>query len=295
MGTVLLSLAISLGNVLVPAVIKKYFPNKISLVTGMYSLTLSVMAGVSAGIAMTLVSFKNWQFALGSWGMVSILASFAWLFIVLNTQKNQQNFVKATETVVKNQNKISVWQMPMAWFISIFMGVQSLLYYTLASFLPSLLIDKGLSEQQTGNVGMYFQLMAFPSIVLLTKWVEHGGSLRLMAVLASVANLLGVVGFGFLSNQLAWLWSVSAGFGCGIVFTLCLMLFTIKANNSEQTAELSGMAQSVGYSIAIFGPLLAGWLKDMSGGWMLPMMLLSVLMAINCGFAWLATQNKSLS
>nr|WP_315041944.1 MFS transporter [uncultured Moraxella sp.] len=295
MGTVLLSLAISLGNVLVPAVIKKYFPNKISLVTGMYSLTLSVMAGVSAGIAMTLVGFKNWQFALGSWGVVSVLASFVWLFIVLNTQKNQQNFVKITETIAKNQNKISVWQMPMAWFISIFMGVQSLLYYTLASFLPSLLIDKGLSEQQAGNVGMYFQLMAFPSIVLLTKWVGRGGSLRLMAVLASVVNLLGVVGFGFLSNQLAWLWSVSAGFGCGIIFTLCLMLFTIKANNSEQTAELSGMAQSVGYSIAIFGPLLTGWLKDMSGGWMLPMMLLSVLMAINCGFAWLATQNKSLS
>ena len=129
--------------------------------------------------------------------------------------KNQQNFVKITETIAKNQNKISVWQMPMAWFISIFMGVQSLLYYTLASFLPSLLIDKGLSEQQTGNVGMYFQLMAFPSIVLLTKWVEHGGSLRLMAVLASVANLLGVVGFGFFVQSVGvvvvgecrfWLW-----------------------------------------------------------------------------------------
>lgn len=296
-GTILLSLAISLGNVLIPAVIKKYFPQKISFITGCYSLTLSVMAGLSAGIAMILVNFKNWQFALGVWGIVSIFALIAWSLVRLNLNNSQFNHTNKTQknTYLTNNNpKKSVWKTSMAWYISAFMGIQSLLYYTMASFLPSLLIDKGLSEQQAGNMGMFFQLMAFPSIVLLTQWIGRGGSVRLIAMLASVANLVGVVGFGFLSMKLAWLWAISTGFGCGVIFTLCLMLFTLKTNNAEQTAQLSGMAQSVGYGIAIFGPLLTGWLKDFSGGWTMPMLFVAVLMLMKCGFAWLATQDKGI-
>lgn len=296
-GTVLLSLAISLGNVLVPAVIKKYFPQKVSFVTGCYSLTLSVTAGISAGIAMTLVNFKNWQFALGIWGIVSIFAMIAWFIVRLKLKNNQVNSINPSQSNANLTNPISkksVWKTPMAWYISAFMGIQSLLYYTLASFLPSLLIDKGLSEQQAGNMGMFFQLMAFPSIVLLTQWVGRGGSVRLVAMLASFANLLGVIGFGFLSNELAWLWAISTGFGCGVIFTLCLMLFTLKTSNSEQTAQLSGMAQSVGYGIAIFGPLLTGLLKDLSGGWTLPMLFVTVLMLAKCVFAWLATADKGI-
>lgn len=296
-GTVLLSLAISLGNVLVPAVIKKYFPQKVSFVTGCYSLTLSVTAGISAGIAMTLVNFKNWQFALGIWGIVSVFAMFSWFFVKLLLKNNATNLLNQPQSITNlanNSPKKSVWKTPMAWHISAFMGIQSLLYYTLASFLPSLLIDKGLTEQQAGNMGMFFQLMAFPSIVLLTQWVGRGGSVRVIAMLASVANLLGVIGFGFLSNELAWLWAISTGFGCGVIFTLCLMLFTLKTSSSEQTAQLSGMAQSVGYGIAIFGPLLTGWLKDLSGGWTLPMLFVTVLMLAKCVFAWLATADKGI-
>lgn len=299
-GTVLLSLAISLGNVLIPAVIKKYTPNHIGLVMGSYSMFLSVFAGFASGIAMWLVSLSNWQFALGVWGWVSVAAVAAWL-MVAHLRLGQK--ISTHDAQVINQavaqagqpSRKSVWKMPMAWWISAFMGLQSLLYYTLASFLPSLLIDKGLSKAQAGNVGMVFQLVAFPSILLLTKWVSSNWNLRTLALLAAVGNLVGVFGFGFLPLQgWVWVWSIASGFGCGVIFTLCMMIFTLKSKDSQQAAELSGMAQTVGYSIAITGPIVTGWLKDLSHTWTLSMGFLTILMVINCVFSWLATQNKAI-
>ena len=299
-GTVLLSLAISLGNVLTPAVIKKYTPNKIGLVMGTYSMFLSVFAGFASGIAMWLVNKANWQFALGVWGWISVAAMVAWLMVA---QLRLRQKLHTQDTAVINQavsqaespSRKSVWRIPMAWWISVFMGLQSLVYYTLASFLPSLLIDKGLSTQQAGNVGMVFQLMAFPSILLLTKWVSSQWNLRTLALTAALGNFIGVLGYGFLPLQgWVWLWSIAAGFGCGVIFTLCMMIFTLKSKDSQQAAELSGMAQTVGYSIAITGPIVTGWLKDISHTWTLSMGFLTTLMLINCLFSWLATQNKAI-
>ena len=299
-GTVLLSLAISLGNVLIPAVIKKYIPNHIGLVMGSYSMFLSVFAGFASGIAMWLVSLSNWQFALGVWGWVSVAAVAAWL-MVAHLRLRQK--ISTHDAQVINQavaeaaqpSRKSVWKIPMAWWISAFMGLQSLLYYTLASFLPSLLIDKGLSKAQAGNVGMVFQLVAFPSILLLTKWVSSQWNLRTLALLAALGNLVGVFGFGFLPLQgWVWVWSIASGFGCGVIFTLCMMIFTLKSKDSQQAAELSGMAQTVGYSIAITGPIVTGWLKDLSYTWTLSMGFLTILMVLNCVFSWLATQNKAI-
>ena len=299
-GTVLLSLAISLGNVLIPAVIKKYTPNHIGLVMGSYSMFLSVFAGFASGIAMWLVSLSNWQFALAVWGWVSVAAGAAWL-MVAHLRLRQK--ISTHDAQVINQavaqtgqpSRKSVWKIPMAWWISAFMGLQSLLYYTLASFLPSLLIDKGLNKAQAGNVGMVFQLVAFPSILLLTKWVSSQWNLRTLALLAAVGNLVGVFGFGFLPLQgWVWVWSIASGFGCGVIFTLCMMIFTLKSKDSQQAAELSGMAQTVGYSIAITGPIVTGWLKDLSHTWTLSMGFLTILMVLNCVFSWLATQNKAI-
>lgn len=304
-GTVILSLAISLGNVLVSAAIKKYTPNKISLVMGTYSLFLSLFAGVSAGVMPMLSELFDWQFALSSWGWISVAALVAWLWVLHlmvrhNLPKPNQPASPSSEQF--NQQiayldapaKRSVWTMPMAWFISIYMGLQSLLYYTLASFLPSLLMDKGVDSSQVSHTGMLFQMVAFPSIILLSKWVSAGWNIRVLAVSAAVSNLMGVIGFGFLSVQWAWLWAIFAGFGCGVIFTLCMMLFTIKARDSQQAAELSGMAQSVGYGIAILGPILTGWLKDLTHGWQVPMLVLLGLMLIKCVVSWFATRDKPI-
>lgn len=297
-GTLLLSLAIALGNVLAPAVIKQFFPKHINAFMSGYSLWLSVLAGLAAWVTPHLAVQHGWRFALGVWVLPTLIACVVWAWVwQLDRHPSETPTAFANHeasTTSANIRRRSVWRMPMAWLISMFMGLQSLLYYTLANFLPSLLIDKGMTTADVSNIGLVLQIVALPSVVLLSFWIKKGGSLRVLGVSGAVSNLIGVIGFGFLPNTWAYIAAVASGYGCGVIFTLCMMILTLRAKDSTQAAQLSGMAQTIGYSIAVAGPLLTGWLKDLSGGWLLPMAVLTVLMMIKCVIAWLATQDRPI-
>lgn len=305
-GTIVLSFAISLGNVLVPAAVKKYTPAKIGFVLGLYSLMSSLFAGISAGTTSPVSAIVGWRVALGGWGILAFLALLAWLWVKWQIRQNLLTLEVASSAMPTKPITVSagspssynptkpIWQLPMLWWISGYMGLQSLLYFVLASFLPSLLMDKGLTQSQAGQISMIFQFVAFPSIILLSRWVSKGLNLRWLGMAAAMANLIGAFGFGFLSVNFAWLWAVCTGFGCGVIFTLSLMIFTLKSKDSDQAAQLSGMAQSVSYGIAILGPFGMGWLKDFSGDWVMPWGVLSCLMLVGCVCGWFATADKEI-
>ena len=121
---------------------------------------------------------------------------------------------------------ISMWRTPFAWQIAVFMGLQSLLFYTVASFLRSLIwVSKGLSAVQAGQMASVFQFMAPVSILSLTWLINRGRPIQALAVFAAVLNVIGILGINYLSTDLAWLWSGLMGIGCSAIFTLSMMLF----------------------------------------------------------------------
>lgn len=295
-GTLLLSVAIALGNVLIPAVVKQYFADRINTWMSGYSLWLAILAGLAAWLTPHLAQQHDWRFALGVWVVPTLVACavWAWAWQLGRDQARQFSAPTTDASAASATQQRSVWRIPMAWFISLFMGLQSLLYFTLVNFLPSLLVDKGMNAAQVSNIGMIFQIVALPSVLFLSVVVKKGGSLRALMLSGAISNLLGVIGFGFLPNAWSYAAAVAAGYGCGITYTLCLIILTLRSKDSTQAAELSGMAQTIGYSIALVGPLATGWLKDLSGGWWLPMAVLTVLMVTKCVFAWLATQARPI-
>ena len=183
-----------------------------------------------------------------------------------------------------------MWHTAFAWQIAIFMGLQSLLYYTVASFLPSIWISRGLSAVSAGQMGSVFQFMAPVAILSLTWLVNRGRPIQALAVTAAILNVIGMVGISYLSADLAWLWSGLMGAGCSAIFTLSMMLFSLRTYTPNQASELSGMAQTVGYLIAFFGPLGTGWLHDVTQSWDLPLLLILVLMIVNVVMAWLVSR-----
>lgn len=295
-GTLLLSVAIALGNVLIPAVVKQYFADRINTLMSGYSLWLAILAGLAAWLTPHLAQQHDWRFALGVWVVPTLIACvvWAWACQLGRAQADPSTDATADTHSMSAQVPRSVWRIPMAWYISLFMGLQSLLYFTLVNFLPSLLVDKGMDAAQVSNIGMVFQIIALPSVLFLSVVVKKGGSLRALMMSGAISNLLGVIGFGFMPNAWSYAAAVAAGYGCGITYTLCLIILTLRSKDSAQAAELSGMAQTIGYSIALIGPLATGWLKDLSDSWLLPMAVLTVLMAIKCVFAWLATQERPI-
>ncbi|MBI0427626.1 CynX/NimT family MFS transporter [Psychrobacter sp. NG27] len=286
-GTLLLTLAIGFANTLASPVIKQRTPKHIPLITGLFSLTMTVTAGIVAGVVLPLSEQVGWQWALGGWSLLGIFAIVIWLFLRVRLgSSNHQAIVPS----ISNTSDISMWRTPFAWQIAVFMGLQSLLFYTVASFLPSIWVSKGLSVVSAGQMNSVFQFMAPVSILSLTWLINRGRPIQALAVFAAVLNVIGVLGVSYLSTDLAWLWSGMMGMGCAAIFTLSMMLFSLRTYTTNQASELSGMAQAVGYVIAFFGPLGTGWLHETTSSWSIPLLILLILMMLNVVIAWLISR-----
>ena len=286
-GTLLLTLAIGFANTLAAPVIKQRTPQHIPLITGLFSLTMTTAAGIVAGVVLPLSEQVGWQWALGGWTILGVFAFVIWLFLRVRLgSSNHQTVIPAA----LGSSDISMWRTTFAWQIAIFMGLQSLLFYTVASFLPSIWVSKGLSAVSAGQMGSVFQFMAPVSILSLTWLVNRGRPIQALAVFAAVLNVVGILGVSYLSTDLAWLWSGMMGMGCSAIFTLSMMLFSMRTYTTNQASELSGMAQAVGYIIAFFGPLGTGWLHEMTGSWSMPLFIMLILMIVNVVIAWLVSR-----
>lgn len=143
-----------------------------------------------------------------------------------------------------------------------------------------------------------FQFMAPVAILGLTWLVRRGQPISVTALGAGLLNVIGCAGIAYLPAQTAastaWLWSALIGLGTSAIFTLCIMLFSLRTHTTDQARDLSGMAQTVGYLIAFFGPLGAGWLHEQTHNWDMALNAVFVLMVINLGFAWLASRPKMI-
>ncbi|MGP4950981.1 MFS transporter, partial [Psychrobacter sp. T6-1] len=156
-GTIMLTLAIGFANTLAAPVIKQRTPNHIPLITGLFSLTMTVVAGIVAGVVLPLSEYVGWQWALGGWAILGVLALVVWIFLRLRLGSST-NLI--APIAAQGTSHIAIWRNAFAWQIAVFMGLQSLLYYTVASFLPSIWVSKGLSAVKAGQMGSVFQFMA---------------------------------------------------------------------------------------------------------------------------------------
>lgn len=290
-GTILLSLAIGFANTLVAPVIKQHTPGDIALVTSMFSLTMSVMAGIVSGLVYPLSEQVGWQWALGGWASLGIAALVAWIILRLKLgSSNKMPLVTLTENEAA-QEATSVWKSALAWQLAIFMGLQSLLFYTIAAFLPSIWISKGLSEVEAGSMASIFQFMAPIAIIGMTWLIrKRGVRLQTVAIGATVLNVIGLIGISYLPSLMPVVWTAVMGLGCAAIFTLCIMLFSLRTYTPNQASKLSGMAQTIAYLVAFAGPFGAGWLYELSGNWNGPLLFILILTIINVIIAWLASR-----
>ncbi|STZ07493.1 Inner membrane transport protein YeaN [Moraxella caprae] len=279
-GTVVLSLAIGLLNALTAPFIKKYVPNHIALATGVFSLSMSVCAGLCAYLVVPLMGVVSWQVALSWWGVFAVMAFFMLLFI-------NKLYHADTAQTTSTPSHFNAWKSKDAWYLGVYMGIQSLLFYTVASFLPSIGIGYGLNLANASGLALAFQLSAPVAIFLLTFLIKRNFPIKIIALVASLANVVGSGGLIWFPDYLMT-WSALMGFGGACIFTLSLMLFSIRTTRLDTARDLSGMVQAVGYGVAFFGPLVLGKLYEKTGTWELSLYVLFILMCVNVGFGWLA-------
>ncbi|MFJ5769821.1 CynX/NimT family MFS transporter [Psychrobacillus sp. NPDC093180] len=270
-GTAILGFAISICNVLLPSLIKREFPKRIGMMTGVYSISMNLCGAIASGISVPIALGLGfgWQGSLGVWGILSFVSILFWL-----PQMKHRHVQTSTAHTQIAQKKVNLWGSALAWQVTLFMGLQSLLFYVLIAWLPEILKEQGISADQSGWLLSTMQLALLPFTFIIPVIAGRMSSQRSLVILMTILLLSGTLGLLYGSMNLIVLWIILLGIGGGFAFGLAMMFFGLRTKNPHEAAELSGMAQSVGYFLAAIGPTLFGFLHDTTNSWTTPLLLL---------------------
>ncbi|MEC4718609.1 MFS transporter [Noviherbaspirillum sp. CPCC 100848] len=259
-GTFIAGASIGVAMVLLPSIIKRDFAHNISFITGLYTMALCLGAAVAAGAAVPLqqVAGGDWRISLAFWSVPALLGALAWRAQGMHGASGPQ----------QNRYRVSgLSRSRVAWYVAIFMGLQSVLAYCVFGWLPTILIDRGFTALSAGAV-LSTSIAAQLVTALAGPWLAtRGRDQRMIVVVMMALTLVGLMACMYGPPGQVWLWAVVLGLGQGGSFSVATMLVVLRSPNAHVVAALSGMAQLVGYLLAATGPFIAGLLRDATDGW----------------------------
>ncbi|NIF32224.1 CynX/NimT family MFS transporter [Enterobacter sp. Cy-643] len=280
-GTAIIGCGIAMGNVLLPSLLKRDFPGQVAKLTGAYSLTMGVAAALGSVMVVPIALHGfGWSGAMLSLMIFPLLALIVWL-----PQLGSSTVMNLSGNPALHSR--GIWSSPLAWQVTLYLGINSLVYYVIIGWLPSILISHGYNEAEAGSIHGILQLAtAIPGLfvgLILSRLKDQRGIAALMALLWCLATL-GL----WLLPAFSIFWVSLGGFGSGAAMILGLSFIGMRTGSAHQAAALSGMAQCVGYLLAAFGPPVMGKIHDITGSWAIPLLgcaLLSVVMGVFGAYA----------
>lgn len=254
---------IAVANVLLPALVKAYFPQRSGLITGVYTMTL--IAGTTAASAASVPiaeAFGSWRIGLGIWAVIAVVAMLPWLRAGLRRQ--------APVPRTPAHSRVRPGRASLGWAMAIYFGAQSLSGYATMGWLAQVFRDSDYSPTDAGLLLAGVTAVGVPIALLMPAMAGRLRDVRPLVLLMSVAMVASYVGLAVAPHGGAILWVTLLAIGQG-AFPLALAMIGMRARTPEGTVALSAFAQSTGYLIAALGPFLVGVLYEATGGWTLPM------------------------
>ena len=258
-GSLIAGASIGIIGVLLPGIVKRDFAKQAGTMTGVYTMALCLGAALAAGATVPLSHYfgDSWNIGLGFWIAPALLAALFWL-----PQIGQKHGAHRVAYRVKG-----LLSDPLAWQVTLYMGLQSSLAYIVFGWVPSILISRGLSPTEAGlalSGSIIVQLLS----ALTAPWLAtRGKDQRLAIVVVMVLTLGGLFGCLYAPIDGLWGWAILLGLGQGGTFSLALTLIVLRSRDAHVAANLSSMAQGIGYTLASLGPLAVGLIHDWTGGW----------------------------
>lgn len=279
-GTAIIGAGLAFANVLMPAVIKRDFPQRIALVMGAYTALLGGMGAVTAGLVVPLSHIPagddvlGWRGALLLTGATLPIGIAVWVWAhrkrpgpagALGTDPPRP---ADAASPTRSDAGRRIWRDPIAWLVSVYMGAQSVTFYVISTWFAPYETALGRDPVIAGVELMIYQIFGVAGSMLVPL-IARGRLNRWLPALLPAIGLVAWIGMALLPAAMP-LWIVIGGMAAGALLTVSLMLMAQRARTQDHAAALSGMAQSLAYLIAATGPIAFGWLHELTGDWLLP-------------------------
>ncbi|WP_318474536.1 MFS transporter [Photobacterium leiognathi] len=272
LGTCIIGVGIAIGNVLLPSLLKRDFPKQVTTLTAVYVLIMGIGSTLSSSTAIPMMkladsmgfnAIPHWAFALATVLIFPVISIIVWL-------PQLAGHTRPSADTADIDSHSYLWRSAAAWQVTIFLGLNSFIMYIFISWLPSILIDNGYTENQAGYLHGVLQLStAVPALVLIPLMAKMKDK-RAMSFAMAILAFIGILGLLVMPEH-ALIWVICFGFSCGGGFILGLSFVGIRTHDAHQAAALSGMAQCMGYLLAATGPIIFGSLHESTHSWEVPL------------------------
>lgn len=293
-GTTVLFAAIGVGNVVLPPLIKTYFPDRTGTMTGLYSVMLAVAAFVPPLVAVPVADAVGWRLSLGGWALFAAMAVAPW---VLLHRRERRRVPPAGEVpVVQPVPRVlgRLFRLPMAWALAATFAISSTSVYASFAWLPVILTDVAeVSHARAGALLSLFGAMGMPLSVMVPVAITRWHRIGVLYAVASATGIAAVLGLLYAPATATVLWVVLLGVPQGL-FPAVLILVQVRSRTREGTVALSGFAQSGGYAVAAVFPLSFGLMHEATGSWTGPLIMLGALMLVAIPAGVIASRPETL-
>ncbi|WP_037963442.1 MFS transporter [Streptomyces sp. PRh5] len=294
---------IAVSNILMPVIVKRWFPDRVGAMTGLYSMGLSLgtAAAAAATVPMTDALGGSWRSGLGVWALLAAVALVPWLFLARagasgpETGGRDTGASAAAETAAAPADApaVRITRSPLAWAMAVFFGFQATAAYISMGWMPQIFRDAGVSASTSGLLLAVMMAMGVPLAFVLPRIAARLRHQGVLVVILGVFGLTGYAGLWLAPAEGAWAWAVLLGIA-NCAFPLALTMIGMRTRTHAGVVRLSAFAQSVGYLLSIPGPLLVGVLYQHSGGWGQPLALMAGFMVPQIVAGVLAGRDRHL-
>jgi MFS transporter, CP family, cyanate transporter len=290
LGTLVAGASIAVGNVLLPVLTKRNFPERVGSVTGIYVTVLIAAAALAAAVTVPIADAFNhsWRAGLGIWVVPALVAILVWTPQLMRPEHTAGSRPERGGTR-------SLLRDPLAWQVTAFFGLQSCTFYVVLSWLPTIFQSHGETSSTAGLLLGLSLLAGLPGALLIPGMATRAKDQRQLVVVFGLFPLAGMLGLLIAPVSVPALWVVLLGIGQQALFPLALTLVVLRSRSVSETASLSTMMQSGGYLFAAAGPIAAGALHDATGSWRPTLAVLVGLSLLQMGFGVAAGRARHLT
>jgi CP family cyanate transporter-like MFS transporter len=283
-GSVLAGGSIAVVNVLLPGLVKRDFPERAALMTGLFTMALCAGAAVAAAATVPVeMRLGSWPLALAIWGLPALAVAAIWTPAAVRSPPSPHGNVAQVR---------SLWREPIAWSVTLYMGLQSAIAYSVFGWFVPILRERGLDAETAGYVLSVSVVAQMAACLVLPGLAVRGRDQRAVAIGTVAISVLGLLGSMFGPLWAKWIFAVIGGFGQGGLIAVAMTLIILRSPDIRVAAHLSGMAQGVGYVLAASGPLLTGFIRDRTGGFSAAAFLFVAIGAAAGVAGWGAGRNR---